>query len=103
MPRAYYERRIIPRSIKPKDFPLGRRLGTSNSNPYGCPVCVRSTKMGSHRIEIFENGVRFRCGCIVDLPPMHDGRGKLCQVCNPLDRDPADWVDLDDIVKGRAA
>jgi len=82
--KGAYERRIHPRRVQAKDFPLGRRLGASQSNPYGCPVCVRSTKQGSHTIEIFERGVRFRCGCIVDLPPMHDGRGKLCMICNPV-------------------
>lgn len=97
-----YGRIIHPRRVRAKDFPLGQRLGISQSNPYGCPVCVCSKKVGSHTIEIFEHGVRFRCGCIVDLPPMHDGRGKLCRVCNPHDI-PCDLVDLDRIQQERVA
>jgi hypothetical protein len=78
-----YGRKIIERTPQPKDFQLGKHLTTVKSAPYGCPVCIRSKKIGTHRMDVFENGVRWPCGCIVDLPPMHDGRGKLCQWCNP--------------------
>lgn len=97
-----YARRIVARSIRPKDFPLGRQLHVSQSNPYGCPVCVRSTKQGSHTIEIFANGIRFACGCIVDLPPMHDGRAETCLKCFKFTYLPQDFVDLDRIQR-RAA
>ena len=93
-----YERVIGIRRVQSKDFPLGRHLGTSNSNPYGCPVHVRSTEWHKHKIDVFEHGVRFPCGCIVDLPPMHDGRGSECMVCNPYK-----ILDLERARKKRAA
>jgi hypothetical protein len=97
-----YGRRPTTRSIRPKDFPLGRQLHVSQSNPYGCPVCVRSTKVGAYTIEIFVNGVRFSCGCIVDLPPMHDGRTVTCSKCHEYGLIPLDFVDLDRVQR-RAA
>jgi len=97
--RSAYERKIISLSIQGRDFDLGRHLNTSKSNFFGCPSCTGSTKMGQHTIDVFEFGVRFQCGCVVGLPPMHDGRGSECRVCNPPDRAPTDWVDLDRMLK----
>lgn len=82
--KAKYERTIQPRRVQAKDYPLGKKIGTSKSNPYGCPVCMPSTQRGSHTIYVFENGVQFPCGCIVDLPPLHSSHGDKCMVCNPV-------------------
>lgn len=68
-----------------RTFRLGKLINVSKSNPFGCPVCVRSTKQGDYRLEVYEFGVRFPCGCIVDLPPLHrsDYDRGLCTLCNP--------------------
>lgn len=78
-------RPTTPRSVKSAAYPLGKLLSTSKSNPFGCPLCVRSQRWGEHRLQVFENGVRFSCGCIVDLPPLHrtEFDHSTCTFCYP--------------------
>lgn len=78
-----YEMTINPPRVVPQGFDLGQLLHISDSNPFGCPVCIRSTKMTAHRLLVFENGVKFACGCIVTLPRLHRSNGDKCMVCNP--------------------
>lgn len=86
------KKRPYERTVQEKDFELGNHLGTVKSAPFGCPVCVRSTKTGSHRMDVFENGVRWSCGCIVDLPPLHRQSNAGCSICNPHPTNVVDFV-----------
>lgn len=70
-----YEQKLIERTVQAKDFELGNHLGTVKSAPFGCPVWVR-----------------WPCGCIVDLPPLHRQSSAGCGICNPHPTNVVDFV-----------